>query len=233
MIAAIAPPRTVFGHTATIERAPAQRPNADALLLCALFNAFPFDWLVRLKAGTHLSLYLLQDLPVPRFAEPAARLLAHVALLLSCHHAGYAPLWREQTGQRWRDPPLPDARARWQLRAAADAVVADAYGLTRPLYEHVLRGFSHKSFTDAPALCLGAFDLLQIQGVAAFCREHDPLANIPLPSDPAGPVRIFSDAGAALSLARRLPITEPHGAHRDPSSPRQGGSRTARAGSAV
>jgi hypothetical protein len=96
MIAFIAPPGVVFGHTATVEKAPWARTNADALVLCALFNAFPFDWLVRQKAATHLSLYILDALPVPRFNDAGRHFLAHAALRLSCNHAGYAALWREQ-----------------------------------------------------------------------------------------------------------------------------------------
>src|ERR1700761_5203818 len=65
MIACIAPPGVVFGHTATVEKAPWARANADALVLCAVFNSFPFDWLARQKASTHLSLYLLDALPMP------------------------------------------------------------------------------------------------------------------------------------------------------------------------
>ncbi|HYZ23994.1 MAG TPA: hypothetical protein VE690_17740 [Rhodopila sp.] len=56
MIACIAPPGTVFGHTATVEKTPWARDLDDALVLCAVFNSFAFDWLVRLKAATHLSL---------------------------------------------------------------------------------------------------------------------------------------------------------------------------------
>jgi len=96
MIACIAPPGVVFGHTATVEKAPWARKNADALVLCALFNAFSFDWLVRQKAATHLSLYILDALPVPRISDAGRRFLAHAALRLSCNHAGYAALWREQ-----------------------------------------------------------------------------------------------------------------------------------------
>jgi len=47
MIACMAPPEVVFGHTATVEKTPWSRANADALVLCALFNTCSFDWLVR------------------------------------------------------------------------------------------------------------------------------------------------------------------------------------------
>ncbi len=151
MIACIAPPGTVFGHTATVEKTPWARTNADALTLCALFNSFPFDWLVRQKAATHLSLYLLRALPVPSFSEAESRFLAHGALLLSCNHAGYDDLWKDQTGGIRQ-------RAGWAVRAEIDAVVAHGYGLNRSQYDHLLRSFSHRSQPEAPELCLAAFD---------------------------------------------------------------------------
>ena len=136
MIACLAPPGLVFGHTATVEKAPGARDAKDAFVLCALFNSFSFDWLVRLKATTHLSLYLLDALPVPSFSDADHAFLAEGALKLS---AG------------GRDPGL---------RAEIDARVPHSYGLDRKQYEHVQRGFSHRSDPEAPALCLEAFDRL-------------------------------------------------------------------------
>ncbi len=132
MIACLAPPGAVFGHTATVEQTPQARSPRDAALLCALFNAFPFDWLIRQKAATHLSLYLLNDLPVPRFTPVQVDLLAAAA----------------------HGMPTP------ALRARMDAAVAHAYGLDRGLYARVLAGFSHASWPDAPEVCLMAFESL-------------------------------------------------------------------------
>ena len=174
MIACIAPPGVVFGHTATVEKSPWARTNADALVLCALFNSFPFDWLVRQKAATHLSLYILDALPVPRFSEAACRFLAHAALLLSCNHAGYGELWQEQAGGK-AILDSPDV-----LRGQIDAIVANAYGLSREQYGHVLRSFSHRTHPDAPSLCLAAFDELKGLGLLKFGRRHDPLADVPI-----------------------------------------------------
>ncbi|HEX3574900.1 MAG TPA: DNA methyltransferase, partial [Rhodopila sp.] len=153
MIACIAPPGTVFGHTATVEKTPWARTAADALALCALFNSFPFDWLVRQKAATHLSLYLLQALPIPTLAPADHRFLAGATLRLSRDHQD------------------------WTLRAKVDATVAKAYGLTRNQYAHVLQGFSHRSHPEAPALCLAAFDRRQAEidrsnsSTRAICRS--------------------------------------------------------------
>ncbi|MBN8898221.1 MAG: hypothetical protein J0H35_08560, partial [Rhodospirillales bacterium] len=158
-IAMIAPPGVVFGHTAVVERTPQQRPIGAALLLCALMNSFAFDWLVRQKAAAHLSLYLVGSLPLPALEAAAAAFLADAALRLCCNHAGYAALWTAETGRRrstW--PVLAAPAARWALRAEMDAVVAQAYGLTRAAYAHMLASFSHRSWPEAPALCLAAFD---------------------------------------------------------------------------
>jgi hypothetical protein len=180
MIAFIAPAGVVFGHTATVEKAPWARRKADMLVLCALFNSFPFDWLVRQKAATHLSLYILEALPVPRFSEAACRFLAHAALVLSCNHEGFSALWREQgCGKVVQDES-------GSLRDQIDATVANAYGLSRDQYDHVLRSFSHRSRPDAAALCLAAFDELEALGVVRFGERYDRLAGVPLVAGRAG-----------------------------------------------
>lgn len=175
MIAFMAPPDVVFGHTATVEKAPWARANADALVLCALFNAFAFDWLVRQKAATHLSLYILDALPVPRFSAAVRRFLAHGALLLSCNHAGYDALWREQVGSRPRG-----SIARRSLRYQIDTVVADSYGLDRDGFAQVIASFSHRSASEAASACLAQFEAVRADGAEAFCRRHDPFRHVAL-----------------------------------------------------
>ena len=137
MIATIAPPGAVFGHTATVEKHPDARPLEHALMLCALMNSFPFDWLVRQKAAAHLSLYIVAGMPVPVLAAEDRAFLAAATRQL----CGYDL----------------DTTQRWRLRARVDAVVAYAYGLNSDQYRHVLSSFSHRSFPAAPAWCLEAF----------------------------------------------------------------------------
>ena len=189
VIATILPPGVLCGHTISVERKPARRPNAVALTLVALMNSFAFDWLVRQKAAAHVSLYILAELPVPALSPDAARFLAHGCLRLCCNHEGFAPLWREQVGgagASW--PVIADEAARWRLRAAMDVVVALAYGLERAQYERVLSSFSHKSFPAAPGLCRAAFDELVRTGSVTFYAEHDPYFDLPLVATVAAPV---------------------------------------------
>ncbi|HME23677.1 MAG TPA: hypothetical protein VKI44_20515 [Acetobacteraceae bacterium] len=215
-IATMLPPGVLCGHTISVERRPDRRPNAAALSLVAVVNSFPFDWLLRQKAAAHVSLYILSELSAPRLAANAVRLLAHATLRLCCNHRGFAPLWREQLGDAWREaaprrswPVIAAEADRWRLRAAMDAVIAQAYGLSRAQYERVLGSFSHKSFPAAPALCRAAFDELARKSLTVFCRDHDPYSDIPIVTKLAHPViqlasanqRSLLPAGAGLGSA--------------------------------
>ena len=188
-IAAVLPPGVVFGHTATVERSPRGRPDGIALALCGLFNTYVFDWLIRQKATSHLSLYLVDELPVPALSCAELAFLSHAALRLTCNHAGYAPLWHAVLGTVWREdtrtphwPVVADVTARWHIRASIDAVVAHAYRLDRAAFERILASFSHKRFPAAPTMCLAAFDAYATLGSPAFMRRHDPYADIAVSS---------------------------------------------------
>jgi hypothetical protein len=85
-------------------------------------------------------------------------------------------------------PVLAGNDERWAVRAAIDAVVADAYGLSRDQYAHVLSTFSHSSYRKAPELCLACFNELKTLGLEAFTRKHDPYWDIPLNENLPQPV---------------------------------------------
>ncbi len=194
-------------HSAVAETEPQKRPSHAALSFLAAVNSFSFDYLIRLQVGAHLSKFILEAIPFPPTPNSVSIFLAHQALRLSAQHAGYAPLWREQLGEAWREagaaftwPVLSGDAARWAVRAAIDAVVAHAYGLTRDQYAHVLSTFSHSSYKDAPRQCLAAFDELQKIGLEAFTKKHDPYWNIPLNENLPQPV---------IDLPIREPVTDP------------------------
>src|SRR5262249_8421918 len=130
----IHPPGITTGHTAPLETEPYGRRNASALSTLAILNTYLFDWILQLRVRSYLNLFMLLATPIPR--PPSSVLMVHSALRLSCNHSGYAPLWREQLGDAWREPGKPPFAwpalatedERWQVRAAIDAVVATAYG---------------------------------------------------------------------------------------------------------
>jgi hypothetical protein len=163
MIATIVPPGVVFGHTATVERAPGSRRLDDAALLCAVLNSFAFDWIARRKVGSHLSQYIVQTLPLPRLSPSAETFLSRSALRLCANHGGFASV----AGDIAAIPAVSAKEDRWRLRAEIDAVVAFAYGLSREQFSRLMDDFSHKSLPSAPAFCLEAFDKLsQKNGVS-------------------------------------------------------------------
>jgi len=163
--------------------------------MIAILNGFTFDWLGRQYLATNLNLFILNILPVPATAK-LSRLLSHLSLRLTCNHSGYSPLWREQVGEAWREegkppmtwPVLAGDDERWVIRSAIDAVVADAYGLSRDQYAHVLSTFSHASYRKAPELCLARFDDLKSLGLEKFTRKYDPYWAIPLNENLPQPV---------------------------------------------
>jgi len=194
-IFAILPPGCVTGNKGPSDQFPARRPNGTALLVVGTGNSYPFDFLVRLRVSSTVSLFILRGQPWPDVCS-AAPLLVHLTLRLVSNHSGYAPLWREQLGDAWREPAKPPFTwpvlagddERWAVRATIDAVVADAYGLSRDQYAHVLSTFSHASYRKAPELCLARFDELKQLGLDAFTRKYDPYWDIPLNGNLPQPV---------------------------------------------
>jgi hypothetical protein len=177
------------------QRDPASAPGCDGLILLAVLNSFPFDWSARLSITATVNLFILNRIACPQLTPVGRRFAAHSALRLTSNDVGYEGLWHEQLGRicRERQPPftwpvLATDDERWEGRAAIDAVVAEAYGLTRDQYAHVLSTFSHASYPKAPELCLAKLDELKQIGLDAFTKKYDPYWDIPLNENLPQPV---------------------------------------------
>ncbi len=185
--ACLLPPGAAAGDSLRSEGKASARPNASALIALTVFNSFSFDWAARRVVQSNLNKGVLRMLPWPVLPESIRTYLAHSALRLSCVHEGYEPLWQEQLSTTWREsvskfswPVLKGLDARWAVRAGLDAAVADAFGLSRDEYQTILRSFPHRSYADAPALCLDAFDELRNTGHESFVKKRDPYSEVPL-----------------------------------------------------
>jgi hypothetical protein len=195
-IFALIPPGNLFGNSAPVERSPDRAARINVLALLGIANSYVFDWTLRVRAAANVNQFILFSCPVPGLDSLRKRLISHLVLSLTCNHSGYAPLWREQVGEAWREPGKPPMTwpvlagddERWAVRGAIDAVVADAYGLSRDQYAHVLSTFSHTSYRKAPELCLARFDELKQIGLETFTRKHDPYWDIPLNENLPQPV---------------------------------------------
>ena len=208
--ACLLPPRVAVAGSLMIEVAPQNRPNTHALITCACINTFPFDEQVRRYVQTNFNKSILEKTTLPRLHDQKP-FLAHSSLRLNSSHVAFEPLWDEQLGGRWSEntkrhtwPVIGLAEKRWQLRAAIDAVVADAYGLTRDQYVHVLATFKHMSYPKAPEICLAMFNELQTTGLDAFTMKHDPYWDIPLNENLPQPVVDLPGFGPAEDEGFRL-----------------------------
>jgi hypothetical protein len=84
--------------------------------------------------------------------------------------------------------------------------VAEAYGLNREQYAHILSTFSHRNYPKAPNQCLAAFDELKSIGLDAFTKKHDPYWDIPLNENLPQPVidlPILNSSAEPSASARR------------------------------
>ena len=180
-------PGVMSGESCIADARPMARPTSALLFLVSQANSFTFDWCARQLVGANLSGHIRDGLPVP--LPTPDRFLSHCALRLTCNHAGYASLWKEQIGDAWREldkapftwPVLTSEEERWEVRSAIDAVVADAYGLSRDQYEHVLHSFDRASGPNPyTEICLEKYDEFKAIGPDAFTKKYDPYWDIPL-----------------------------------------------------
>jgi hypothetical protein len=195
LICTVLPPGVICNHSIAIEVSPQKRPTDLVIRVAGILNTYFLDWQVRQKTGANISAFIFQSLRM--LDAPQSRgFVTHQSLRLICNHSGYAPLWREQVGEVWREkgkppmtwPILAGDDERWAVRAAIDALVVDAYGLSRDQYAHVLSTFSHASYPKAPELCLARFDELKKLGFDKFTRKYDPYWDIPLNENLPQPV---------------------------------------------
>jgi hypothetical protein len=118
LIAAIVPAGCVTTHTLFCLRT-MLRP-ADQWLLCALFNSYVANFLVRMRVSTHVTLSIIDTIPVPRLSTemPLGRRLAAGARLIATRGAAAA-----------------------SAHAEMQALAASAYGLSGEQFAHVLSTF--------------------------------------------------------------------------------------------
>jgi hypothetical protein len=116
--------------------------SAIPLFLCAIWNSFIIDWMLRQKVTTTLNFFYIYQLPVPRFSSKDASFSSIVtrAARLTCTTPEFDDLAQEVGLQSHRDGATdPDERAR--LRAELDGLIAHLYGLTEAEFAHILSTF--------------------------------------------------------------------------------------------
>jgi hypothetical protein len=120
LIAAIVPARAVTTHTLFCLRTPLTLPSQR--VLCALFNSYVANYIIRLRVNTHVTVSLVSRLPVPciEAAHPLFSRLAQCSEALRC---GTAPV------------------EEMEEYVEIQAIAAHLYRLSSAHFEHVLSTF--------------------------------------------------------------------------------------------
>ena len=110
------------------------------LFVCAIWNSFAIDWVLRQKVTTTLNFFYLYQLPIPRLTNDDphfAPILTRAARLI-CTTPEFDDLAKE-VGLKHHQLLEPLERAR--LRAELDGLIAHLYGLTEAEFAHILTTF--------------------------------------------------------------------------------------------
>jgi hypothetical protein len=143
LMAALIPPDVLCGHSVpTILFEPYDQRLM--MLWLGVANSFCLDFLARQKGALHMTLTLVDSLPLPRqFSNtPLEVAIAKVALVLSCTGDEMQAFWDDVAplvGIGSDEAPFEDIPRRRQLRARLDVLVArDFFGLTKDEMRYLL-----------------------------------------------------------------------------------------------
>ena len=124
----------------TIRTLVGARPGSNLFLLLANFNSIVFDYLLRNKiGGTHLSDYILEQIPVIKEQSYDSNLVSEIRVRVLSLNQGFSCLsgWNEQLLDDLEsdsgNPRHPE-----EIRAELDAFYAHLYGLSRDELRYIL-----------------------------------------------------------------------------------------------
>jgi hypothetical protein len=116
--------------------------NKSQLFICAIWNSFAIDWVLRQKVTTTLNFFYLYQLPIPRLTncDPRFAPISTRAARLICTTPEFDDLAKE-VGLGSHKQGATDLVERACLRAELDGLIAHLYGLTESEFAHVLTTF--------------------------------------------------------------------------------------------
>jgi hypothetical protein len=154
MICAVLSPKVFVGNTLNLQRpvldvveqgqwrqiAPAT--HHEMLFVVALFNSFTVDWMIRNKITSHLNMFYVYQLPIPRLTNADAFFAPIVerAGRLMCTRAEFDDL-AKSIGLGSHKAGVTGGVERAQLRAELDGLIAHLYGLTEEEFNYILQTF--------------------------------------------------------------------------------------------
>ncbi|MEH2288053.1 Eco57I restriction-modification methylase domain-containing protein [Nostoc sp.] len=116
--------------------------NQEILYICGLFNSFVFDYMIRQRVTTSISMFIVYQLPVPRLTKNDRNFddIVQRAAKLICTTPEFDELAQE-VGLGSHQQGVTDETERAKLRAELDGMVAHLYGLTEDEFSYILTTF--------------------------------------------------------------------------------------------
>ena len=116
--------------------------DTEQLYLCALWNSFVLDYVIRMRVTTTLNFFYIYQLPVPRLTDKDrlfGQIVQYTARLI-CTTAEFDALAKSAGLKGWKDG-VKDQNERLKIRAELDGMIAHLYGLTDEEFAHILTTF--------------------------------------------------------------------------------------------
>jgi hypothetical protein len=155
MICAILPPKVFAGNTLNLLQpwVISIKPDgsweqvqvlngATLLYVTAIFDSFPVDWMLRQKITSHLNMFYVYQIPIPRITQGNKffKKIMFRSARLTCTSPEFDELAKEIGLKSHRDG-ANDPIERARLRAELDGLIAHLYGLSESEFAHILATF--------------------------------------------------------------------------------------------
>jgi len=135
-LAAILPLSSLAGH-----KVPTFVQSCKPFFLNSILGSFIYDYLIRLRVSTSMTMNYLNQIPVPKPPKNSIEITTRI-LKLTCTTPELAHLWEEEMDTPWSYDTSPkELWERATLRAEIDAIVADLYDLSVEDYARILTSF--------------------------------------------------------------------------------------------
>lgn len=142
LICTVIPPKAVCGHSLNVDIGISDMRSA--LVAQAILSSMSFDFALRQQVSANLTMYFLEQTPVPRLTaiDAAFAPIVERSAKLICTTPEFDELAKEAgLNPANHTGGVTDRDERAKLRAGLDAMVAHLYGLTDEQFAHVLETF--------------------------------------------------------------------------------------------
>ena len=143
MIACVLPKKVFANHKLILSDGRRSKISRPVLIFCcALLNSFTFDFLIRQRVSSTISMFIFSQLQLPRLTEQTPGLTSVMirAAKLTCTTPEFDDLARK-VGLGSHKSGVTDSTERAKLRAELDGLIAHLYGLTEEEFSYILTTF--------------------------------------------------------------------------------------------